>query len=94
MPEPFEIQRLLWDLRHDPALAAAARHDLGAVLARYGLSDAERRALVTHDFTALLAMGVSPLLLFFGAMELGVARGEYYQRLSAPPVQHAGAGAR
>lgn len=78
MPEPYELQRLLWDLRHDDRLAEAARHDLASVLASYRLTPAERDALLHQDFQTLLDLGVSPLLAFFGAQRMGVDRDHYY----------------
>lgn len=83
VPEPFELQRLLWDLRHDDALAESAQHDLAGVVATYDLAPEQAAAVVHHDFTALLSMGVSPLLLFFGALRMGVSRPAYYESLRA-----------
>ncbi len=78
MPERYELQHLLWDLRHDPTVASLLRHDPEGTMRTYGLSAEEADAVVRRDFAALLAMEVSPLLLYFGALEMGVSREDYY----------------
>lgn len=83
MPERFELHRLLWDLRHDPELAAVAQDDLATVLDRYELAEPERRAVAAGDVGALLALGASPLLVYFGALELGMGRDDYYAAVRA-----------
>lgn len=85
MPERFELQRLLWDLRHNPDLAAAAKADPEAVLERYELDESERLAVVDGDVAALLALGANPLLVYFGALELGMSRDDYYAAVRAAP---------
>jgi hypothetical protein len=81
VPERYELQRMLWDLRHDDAVAALSQRDLGSVLGAYRLRPEEAQAVLDHDFATLLAMGVNPLLLFFGALRMGVTRNDYYARL-------------
>lgn len=93
MAERYELQRLLWDLRHDDLLAERAQLDLRSVLRRYHLADDESSALLRRDFPSLLAMGVSPLLLFFGALRMGVSRPEYYESLRAPVASNPRGGA-
>ncbi len=83
--EPYELELLLWDLRHDPSVVERARRDLDAVAAEYGVSGAHTRALHDGDYRALLAAGTSPLLLYFAALELGVSRDEYYRRVEQAP---------
>jgi len=78
MPERYELERLLWDLRHVPATVDAVRTDPRATMDAYGLSGEEAEALTRQDFPALLALGVSPMLLYFGALEMGVSRDDYY----------------
>lgn len=81
MSEPYEVEKLLWDLRHVPGTVDAAHRDLPGLLASYGVGEQAARAVTEQDFPGLLAMGVSPMLLYFGAMELGVSRDQYYLAL-------------
>lgn len=85
MANGFELHRLLWDLRHDPAAAEIARRDAAGFVAAYRLPDEESDALLRQDFPALLALGANPLLLYFGALEMGVARDDYYASLRGDP---------
>lgn len=86
MTSGFELHRLLWDLRHDPASAEVAREDPDGFVARYELSAEESVALLKRDFAALLALGANPLLLYFGALEMGVARDDYYAGLRGASI--------
>lgn len=81
MANGFELHHLLWDLRHDPAAAEIARRDTAGFVAGYGLAEETSDALLRQDFAALLALGANPLLLYFGALEMGVARDDYYASL-------------
>lgn len=83
--EPFELEKLLWDLRHDPSVVDAFGRDADRVLRDYEISEDQARALLAKDFATLLALGTAPMLLYFGALELGVAREEYYAALRAGP---------
>lgn len=78
VPDRYEMQRFLWDVRHDTSIRARARQDPTAVLAEYQLEPEELAALATLDCSALLQMGANPMLVYFGAMELGVERDRYY----------------
>jgi len=78
MPECYELEQLLWDLRHVPATLDAMRTDPKKTMKSYGLSSVEADALERQDFSTLLALGVSPMLLYFGALEMGVSRDDYY----------------
>lgn len=82
MPEPFELEQLLWDLRHDPRVVARVQADPVGTMREYGLSQFEIDALSTRDFSRLLALGAAPMLLYFGALELGVSREDYYAALA------------
>jgi len=84
MSEHFELQRLLWDLRHDPDVVERMTSNRTATMSEYGLDDSERTAMQHGDFSTLLALGVNPLLLYFGALELGVSRDDYYAALRSP----------
>jgi hypothetical protein len=86
----FELHRLLWDLRRDPAVAMAWEEAPAGVLRRYDLDAEEVDAVVRRDFPALLDLGVSPMLLYFGALEMGVSRDAYYEALGRPPLHGRG----
>jgi hypothetical protein len=81
--EPFDLERLLWDLRHDPRVVAAVQREPVETMGAYGLSHEEIDALLARDFGRLLSFGVAPMLLYFGALEMGVSRDEYYTALAA-----------
>lgn len=78
MPDRYELQRFLWDVRHDVSIRVRARQDRVAVLAEYQLEPEESAALAALDCRTLLEMGANPMLVYFGAMELGVDRDQYY----------------
>ena len=78
MAEPFELEQLLWDLRHSSEVVGAVQRDPLGTMRDYGLSDEEIDALSSRDFARLLSLGVAPMLLYFGALELGVSRDAYY----------------
>ena len=90
MRNRFELHRLLWDLRRDPGVVRAWEADRDAVLRSYQLEGDEADAVMRRDFAALLEVGVSPLLLYFGALEMGVSRDEYYAGLAQTSDQTPG----
>lgn len=55
--------RLIFEVRRDPAKFARFRTDLDALMRDYGLSPAEQRALKAIDLQALAALGVHPYFL-------------------------------
>lgn len=58
------VNRLCYDLSHDPALAARLRADPeGELAGRTALSPAEREELIAGDVAALYLRGVHPVLL-------------------------------
>ncbi|MGH9064712.1 MAG: hypothetical protein ACRDZQ_01225 [Acidimicrobiales bacterium] len=79
----YRVERLLWRLRHDAALAERYRSDPQTVMVEHGLDDEERGALGSGDFRSLYAAGVNPYILYFGALEMGVPRASYYEALRA-----------
>lgn len=86
MAERFELQRLLWDLRHDETAVEQAVRDIGSVVTEYGLAADEADALHHGDFAALLAMGASPMLVYFAALDLGIEREHYYDQIRGAQV--------
>lgn len=77
----YNLHRLLWDVRKDPALAERYRADPQPVLDEYGIEGVERTAMSTLDFKTLYDCGANPYLLYFCALQIGVDRAEYYARL-------------
>ena len=59
----YHVDRLLRDLRRDPAVAARFRDDIESVLDRYQLDGDERDLLRRWEIRALYDRGASPLLL-------------------------------
>jgi hypothetical protein len=59
----YQIDKLLRDLRRDPAIAAGFRDDIESVLDRYQLDAAERDLIRRWEIRALYDRGASPLLL-------------------------------
>ena len=59
----YYVDRLLRDLRRDPAVAARFRDDIESVLDRYQLDGDERDLLRRWEIRALYDRGASPLLL-------------------------------
>ena len=55
--------RLVFDVRREPALLARFHGDLAGLMREYGLSEAEERAFVAVDLRALADMGVHPYFL-------------------------------
>jgi hypothetical protein len=77
----FELQRLLWEVRRNAALARRYLTDADEVLDEYGIGEPARTAMRTLDFKALFELGVNPYLLYFCAIQLGVDRADYYAQL-------------
>ncbi len=77
----YRLQKLLWDLRRSPALAARFKEAPDAVGREYGLSEEQVRWLTERDVKTLYEQGLNPYLLYFGSLQLGVSRPEYYERL-------------
>jgi hypothetical protein len=77
----YELHKLLWDIRKDPGLAARFHKQPDQLLDTYGLDGLERAAMLSLDFKTLLERGVNPYLLYFCALQIGVGRAEYYDRI-------------
>ncbi|HVN27301.1 MAG TPA: hypothetical protein VMT64_02385 [Candidatus Binataceae bacterium] len=59
----YHIDKLLRDMRRDPAVAASFRDDIESVLDRYQLDAEERDLLRRWEIRKLYDRGASPLLL-------------------------------
>lgn len=76
------LERYLFDLKNDPALQAELKAG-NADLIRYGMEEAERRAISGLDVVTLWRMGVHPLLLVPFSRFAGITAPDYYARLRA-----------
>jgi hypothetical protein len=77
------LHELLSRLRREPALVERFGDDPEGVCAEHDLPPAVRCAMVDLDLARLLELGANPYLLFFAALELGIPRPEYYDRVRA-----------
>lgn len=77
----YNVQKLLWDVRRDPSVAERFRREPDAVLDGYGIAGEHRAAMRALDLKALYDAGANPYLLYFCALQLGVPRQEYYERI-------------
>lgn len=77
----FQLQKLLWDIRKDRALATRYVEHPADVLDAYGIDGVQRDAMQTLDFKTLFELGANPYLLYFCALQIGVDRADYYARI-------------
>jgi hypothetical protein len=77
----YALQKLLWDVRKDAALAQRFRAEPDTVLDEYGITGEERAAMRAMDVKTLYDRGANPYLLYFCALQIGVDRADYYARL-------------
>ncbi len=82
----YELQKLLWDIRKDIALAVRFREGCDSILDDYGIEGVERDAMRDLDFKTLYDRGANPYLLYFCALQIGVDRAEYYARIRGEVV--------
>lgn len=82
-PEAAVINRVLYDVQHDPEKEARFLADRQAFCADFPLSDAARAALVGTDIGQLYALGSNPYLLRAYALQLRVPEPEYLGALRA-----------
>lgn len=80
----FELQRLLWDLRHDATTAAEFRDSPVSVVDRYRIDTPSRDAVLGGDVATLLDLGANPLLVLAAARATGIPRERYYERVRGP----------
>ncbi len=60
----YQIDKVMREVAHDEAAAAAFRADAAAYLAGRDLTDEERAALLSGDYGALYRLGAHPFLLW------------------------------
>jgi len=84
----YALQRAVYDFLNPRGRPGAPTLDAGALRARYGLSEAEARALVDGDVAALYRLGVHPVLLN-GYARACVPRDRYRATLAALDAEDA-----
>lgn len=77
--ELYPLHKLLFDLRHNSGSAADLLADPEDTARRYGLPVDQVDAIAKRQFGALYRLGLNPYLLYFGALEAGASRDEYYE---------------
>lgn len=77
----YRLHKFLWEVRRDSRLAERFRQDPRGTLDAYGVPEQEARALLQKDFKRFYQSGANPYILYFGALQMGVSRPEYYARV-------------
>jgi hypothetical protein len=77
----YEVQKLLFNVNRDRHVRARYLDERESLVAEYGLTEDERRAVLGPDFHALYGMGVHSLLLAPLAATLGVSFPDYLATL-------------
>jgi hypothetical protein len=79
----YQVQKLLFRVNRDEQVRRRFMAEREALVAEYGLSQEERRAVLEADFHALYRMGVHSLLLAPLAATLGLSFLDYLAVLRA-----------
>jgi hypothetical protein len=79
----FDVERFIFELKHDERLQAALMANDDSVLEGFDLKPAESAALKTGAVEALYRMGVHPLLIAPYSRYAGIAPADYHRRLAA-----------
>lgn len=77
----YALQKLLWDIRNVPEVAARFSSDRIGVIDAYGIEEPDRSSMADLDFRSMFDRGVNPYLLYFCAIQLEVPRDQYYAQL-------------
>jgi hypothetical protein len=79
----FEVERFIFELKHDERLQAGLRDHEASVLDGFELSTTESSVLTSGAVEALYQMGVHPLLIAPYSRYAGILPAEYHHRLAA-----------
>jgi hypothetical protein len=79
----FEVERFIFELKHDEKLQAGLRDKDEGVLDGFELSTTESSVLKSGAVEALYQMGVHPLLIAPYSRYAGILPTEYHHRLAA-----------
>lgn len=77
----YELHKLLWDIRKDPALAERFLAAPKPILDEYGVDTEAGEALANFDFKKLHEIGANPYLIYFCALQLKYDRAAYYAQI-------------
>ena len=78
----YWLSKMFFDLQHDPKLAAEFREDMAAVVDRYEIKPAVRKAVLEDDVGALAPLVNAYLLRFYFQIR-GMPEAEFIARLNA-----------
>lgn len=84
----YAVQKLIYQVNRDPALAQRLKAGPSAVLADYELSTEEHGALATPDIGLLYVLGVNGQLLMHYAALWGLAWDDYLQAMRQGVREH------
>ena len=82
----YDVSLFLFNFNHDAAVRSAYKADPLTAADGYNLTEEERDAVAKHDFGALYAMDVHPLLLIYMANNLAVPPHEYVASVRGQPA--------
>ena len=82
----YSLHMLLWQIRRDPALKTRYLADPDSVLDEFGLDGELRSFMRNLDFKSMYEHGANPYLLYFCAIQLEVAREDYYAQIRGEKV--------
>jgi hypothetical protein len=78
----YWLSKMFFDLQHDPQLAVEFRDDMAAVVDRYEIKPAVRKAVLEDDVGALAPLVNAYLLRFYFQIR-GMPEAEFIARLNA-----------
>lgn len=84
----YPLHKLLWALRNDPEVPTRFRADPHGVSRGYGVPEDQLDALTSGRLRPLYDLGPNPYLLYFGALQSGMGRDEYYAALRLEHPDH------
>lgn len=84
----YAVQKLIYLLNRDPDVRARFENDREALLAGFGLSDEERRALAEPDIGLLYVLGVNGQLLMHYAALHGLPWDDYLEAMREGVRKH------
>jgi hypothetical protein len=84
----YSVQKLIYQLNREPAVRARHERDLDGLLAEYGLTEEESRALREPDIGLLYVMGVNGQLLMHYAALRGFEWSQYIEAMKEGERKH------
>jgi hypothetical protein len=84
----YYVQKLLYQLKRDPAVRRRFKEDPSNLLSEYQLTDEEREALVGGDIGLLYVMGVNGQLLMHYSALIGQEWDQYINAMKEGVKKH------